>query len=119
MRQAMADFRSPGAILFALLLFFQFGNEWSIASWLPILLIRRIGLSPKSALFILALYWLFLMAGRLATVAILSRVRHGRLLLASAVSALFGCLILFLTNNRFGAGSGVFFLGAGFASIYP
>jgi hypothetical protein len=119
MRQAMADFRSPGAILFALLLFFQFGNEWSIAGWLPILLIRRIGLSPKGALFILALYWLFLMAGRLTIVAILSKVRHGRLLLGSAVSALFGCLILFLTDNQFGAGSGVFFLGAGYASIYP
>jgi fucose permease len=119
MRQALADFKSPGAILFALLLFFQFGSEWSIAGWLPILLIRRIGLSPKEALFILGLYWLFLLAGRLAIVAILAQVRHGRLLLGSAISALFGCLILYLTNNRFGAGSGVFFLGAGFASIYP
>jgi fucose permease len=119
LRQALADFKSPGAILFALLLFFQFGNEWSLAGWLPILLIRRIGLSPKEALFILGLYWLFLLGGRLAIVAVLSRVRHGRLLLGSAISALFGCVILFLTNNRFGAGSGVFFLGAGFASIYP
>jgi hypothetical protein len=34
-------------------------------------------------------------------------------------SALFGCLILYFTNNRFGAGAGVFFLGAGYASIYP
>ena len=42
-RQAFEDFRSPGAVLFALLLFFQFGNEWSIAGWLPIFLIRRVG----------------------------------------------------------------------------
>jgi len=119
LREALKDFRSPGAILFALLLFFQFGNEWSIAGWLPILLIRRIGLSPKAALFMLALYWLFLMAGRLLSVAFLGRVRHGRLLLGSAVSALFGCLILYVTDNRFGAGSGIFFLGAGYASIYP
>ena len=39
-----------GAVLFALLLFFQFGNEWSIAGWLPLFLIRRVGLSPKAAL---------------------------------------------------------------------
>ena len=52
------DFRSPGAILFALLLFFQFGNEWSIAGWLPLFLIRRVGLSPQAALMMLALYWL-------------------------------------------------------------
>jgi fucose permease len=118
-RQALDDFRSPGAILFALLLFFQFGNEWSIAGWLPLLLIRRIGLSPREALFLLALYWFFLMAGRVLAVAILPRVRHGRLLLGSVFSALFGCLILYFTNNWFGAASGVFFLGAGYASIYP
>lgn len=119
MRQAVEDFRSPGAILFALLLCCQFGNEWSIAGWLPILLIRRIGLSPKQALFILGLYWLFLLGGRLAIVAVLPRLRQGKLLLASAISALFGCLILYLTNNAFGAESGIFFLGAGYASIYP
>jgi fucose permease len=119
LRQALADFRSPGAILFALLLFFQFGNEWSIAGWLPILLIRRVGLSPKGALVTLALYWLCLMMGRLFAVAILPRVRHGRLLMGSVLLALFGCLILFSTNNGFGATMGALFIGAGYASIYP
>jgi fucose permease len=118
-RKAFADFRSIGAVLFALLLFFQFGNEWSLAGWLPLLLQRRIGLPPTAAVLILALYWLCLMAGRLASVAILPRVKHGRLLLGSVLSALFGCLILYLTDNGFGAVSGVFFLGAGYASIYP
>jgi len=118
-QQALRDFRSPGAILFALLLFFQFGNEWSIGGWLPILLCRRIGLSPEAALRTLAFYWLCLTAGRLGSVAILRRVRHGRLLLGSVLAALFGCLILFATNNSFGAATGVFFLGAGYASIYP
>ena len=46
-------------------------------------------------------------------------VRHGRLLMASVVSAMFGCLILSLTDNLFGAGSGILFVGAGFAVIYP
>jgi hypothetical protein len=32
---------------------------------------------------------------------------------------MFGCLLLFLTNNGFGAATGVFFIGAGYASIYP
>jgi fucose permease len=119
LRAALSDFRSPGAILFALLLFFQFGNEWSIAGWLPLLLIRRVGISPKGALLILALYWFFLMAGRLGSVAVLPRVRHGSLLLGSVLAALFGCLILFFTNNAFGAATGAFFLGIGYASIYP
>jgi MFS transporter, FHS family, glucose/mannose:H+ symporter len=118
-RQVLHDFRSPGAILFALLLFFQFGNEWSIAGWLPIFLIRRLGLSPSAALTILALYWLFLLIGRLIAIAILPRVRHGRMLMSSVLLAIFGCLILFSTNNAFGAVTGAFFVGAGFASIYP
>ncbi len=119
LRQAFDDFRSPGALMFAFLLFIQFGNEWSIAGWLPLLLIRRIGLSPTAALLILSLYWLFLLLGRLVAVAILPRMRHGRLLMGSVLAAWFGCLILFSTNNGFGAATGVFFLGAGYASIYP
>ena len=117
--QSLRDFKSFGAVLFALLLFFQFGNEWSIAGWLPLFLIRRVGLSPRDSLLILALYWFFLMTGRLIAVAILPRVRHTRLLMGSVLIAIFGCVMLFFTDNAFGAGMAVFFLGAGYASIYP
>jgi MFS transporter, FHS family, glucose/mannose:H+ symporter len=119
LRQALDDFRSLGAVLFALLLFFQFANEWSIAGWLPLFLIRRVGLSPIAALRLLALYWLFLLTGRLITAAALSRVHHGWLLGSSVIAALLGCLLLFFTNNGFGAASGVLLIGAGYASIYP
>jgi len=119
MRQVLADFRNPGAILMALLIFFQFGNEWAIAGWLPLFLIQRLGVNPATSLMFLALYWLALLVGRLVAQAILPRVPHGRLLLASVVSAMFGCLVLSLTDNRFGAGSGVLFVGGGFAVIYP
>ena len=116
---AGADSGSSGAALFALLLFFQFGNEWSIAGWLPLFLIRRVGLSPSAALLTLAWFWLCLMLARLVAVAILHQVRHGRLLLVSGLGALFGCLLLYSTNNAFGAATGAAFLGGGFASIYP
>jgi len=119
LRTTLEDFRSPGAVMFALLLFVQFGNEWSIAGWLPLFLIRRVGLSPSAALLTLAAYWFFLLAGRLIAVAILPRMRHGRLLLGSGLTAMFGCFVLFNTNNWFGAVTAVFFLGAGYASIYP
>jgi MFS transporter, FHS family, glucose/mannose:H+ symporter len=119
LKDALAGFRSPAALLFALLLFFQFGNEWTVAGWLPIFLIRRLGISPNSAILILALYWFFLMTGRLVAVAMLPRVRHSRLLFISMVSALFGCLILSLTKTGFGAASGAFFLGAGYSCVYP
>jgi MFS transporter, FHS family, glucose/mannose:H+ symporter len=119
LHQILRDFRSPGAIMFALLLFFQFGNEWSIAGWLPLFLIRRVGVSPRAALTILAFYWLCLMVGHVVAAAVLRHFSHARVLLASALAALLGCLILFLTDNPFGATAGTFFLGAGFASIYP
>jgi FHS family glucose/mannose:H+ symporter-like MFS transporter len=119
LRQAFQDFRSLGAVLFALLLFFQFGNELSIAGWLPLLLIRRVGLSPAAALGDLALYWLALMAGRLVSAALLPRVRHRWLLLGSVAGAIFACVILYFTDNGFGAATGAIFLGAGYASVFP
>lgn len=117
--QFLRNLRSPGAILLAALLFLQFGNEWSIAGWLPIFLIRRLGVSPKLALFLLAVFWLSLIVGRLAAVALLPRVRHARFLLVSAAEAVFGCLLLSATNNAFGALIGVLLVGCGFAAIYP
>jgi fucose permease len=68
---------------------------------------------------ILALYWLFLITGRLIAVAMLPRVSHGRLLMGSIAGAIFGCLVLVFTDNVFGASVGACFVGAGFASIYP
>lgn len=119
LRRALEDFRSPAAVLFATLLFFQFGNEWAIAGWLPVFLIQRLGVSPANSLLLLSLYWLALIVGRLAMQAVLPRVRHGRLLMASVVAAMFGCIILSLTDNVFGAATALLMVGGGFASIYP
>ncbi|HWB98635.1 MAG TPA: MFS transporter [Bryobacteraceae bacterium] len=118
-RRTLQEFRSPVAIMFAMLLFFQFGNEWAIAGWLPLFLIRRLGLSPSTSLLLLALYWLALLVGRSGAVAVLPRVRHGRLLGGSVLAALFGYLLLFSTNNEFGAAMAILFIGGGFAFVYP
>jgi fucose permease len=117
--QAINDFRNPGAVLFSLLLFFQFGNEWSIAGWLPLFLIRRLGISPADSLLLLAFYWAALLVGRLVSQLILKQVNRALLLLGSIVSALLGTIVLASTNNLFGAVMGVLFVGAGYASIYP
>src|SRR6202030_4701650 len=69
--QILHDFRNPGAVLFSLVLFFQFGNEWSIAGWLPLFLIRRLGITPEESLLMLALFWLGLLVGRIAAQLIL------------------------------------------------
>ena len=117
--QALRDSLSLGAILFALLLFFQFANEWSVAGWLPLYLINRLGISPAASLWLLCYYWLALTVGRVAVFYLLPRARPSRVLFLSAAAALFGCFILLMTNNMFGAFMGILFLGGGMASIYP
>jgi MFS transporter, FHS family, glucose/mannose:H+ symporter len=117
--RSMEDLRSPLAILFALLLFFQFANEWSIAGWLPVFLIDRLGLSPSTAVTLLALYWGALMAGRIIATKMLRVVRHGKLLGISAFCALFGCTALLAAGSRFGVVVGLLLTGAGFSAIYP
>lgn len=117
--EVVVDFQSPGAVMFALLLFFQFGNEWTLAGWLPLLMIQRLGISPLAAILLLAEYWVCLLIGRGIAQALLPRVPHPRLLMGSVVAALFGCLLLATTITLFGAVMAVFFAGSGFAMIYP
>ena len=119
LRAIFSELRSIGAVLFSLLLFFQFGNEWAIAGWLPLFLTERLGISPVTSLLILAEYWLALLLGRIIAQWILPRVSHGRLLVTSLLASIFGCVVLIATNNRFGAISGVLLLGSGFVPIYP
>lgn len=118
-RQSLRDVRSIGAALFALLLFFQFGNEWAIAGWLPLFLIHRLGTNPVWAIFALAGYFLALMVGRLAVQPLLASVNHRRLLLVSVVFAMLGYLLLSFTASLSGAWAAVLLIGAAFAPIYP
>ena len=48
----------------------------------------------------LALYWLALLIGRVAAQWILPRARHGRMLLASVLAAMLGCVFLLATDNH-------------------
>jgi len=117
--QAMRDLRSVLAILFALLLFFQFASEWSIAGWLPVFLIDRLGVSPTTAVTLLAVYWTALMVGRIVAWRLLALVNHARMLSSSAFCALFGCGLLLAAGSRFGVVVGLLLAGAGFSAIYP
>src|SRR5579864_6122682 len=91
--QVLREFRNPGAVLFSLVLFFQFGNEWSIAGWLPLFLIRRLGISPAASLIMLALFWLALLVGRIVSQVVMKRMSHGALLIGSIISALLGTIV--------------------------
>jgi fucose permease len=115
----LSELRSPGAVLFSLVLFFQFGNEWAVAGWLALFLSQRLGISPADSLGMLALYWFSLLIGRFVAQFMMARMKHSRLLILSVLGAMFGCVILIATDNRFGATAGVLLLGGSFAPIYP
>lgn len=118
-RDLAAEFRSPWTVLLGMLVFFQFGNESAVAGWLAVFLIQRLGISPASGLWLLALYWFGLLIGRALTQGLLPKVSHARLLMASSGAAVFGAAALLGTNNLFGAAVGTLAIGLGFAPIYP
>lgn len=118
-REMLRDLRSVAAVLFSLLLFFQFGNEWAIAGWLPLFLIHRLGANPVWSIFALAAYFLALLLGRLAAQPLLRRVNHRKLLFWSIFAAMTGYLLLSLTPWMTIAWLAVVLIGAGFAPIYP
>lgn len=113
------EFRSPAAILLALLLFFQFGNEGAIGGWLALFLTQKIGMSPASSIFLLALYFAALLGGRILAQVLLGSVGHGRMLFGSVLMGLFGCLILAFTAGQFGAVTGVLLCGLAFSAVLP
>jgi FHS family glucose/mannose:H+ symporter-like MFS transporter len=115
----LRDLRSVAGVLFSLLLFFQFGNEWAIAGWLPLFLIHRLGTNPDSAIWALALYFGALVLGRIFAQTLLPRVSHRKLLISSIVLAMLGYVALSFTNSMAGALTAVAVIGAGFAPIYP
>jgi fucose permease len=118
-RESLKDLRSIAAILFSLLLFFQFGNEWAIAGWLPLFLIHRLGSNPEWAIFALAVYFSALLFGRLIARCLLPRVNHRSLLVASTVFAMLGYFLLSSTGSLLGGFLAMLLVGAGFAPVYP
>lgn len=119
LRETLKDLRSVAAILFSLLLFFQFGNEWAIAGWLPFFLIHRLGTNPVWAIFSLALYFFCLMVGRLIARQLLKAGNHRYLLLGSMLAAMAGYLLLSFAPSFGLACVAIILIGSGFAPIYP
>lgn len=119
LHETLRDLRSIATVLFGLLLFFQFGNEWALAGWLPLFLVHRLGTNPVLAIGELALYFLALLLGRLAALRVLSLVSHRKFLIASIAAAVCGFMLLSFAGSLPGATLGVVVIGAGFAPIYP
>lgn len=118
-RTTLRDLRSIATVLFSLLLFFQFGNEWALAGWLPLFLIRKLGTNPAFAIGALAGYFLTLTLGRLAARKLISRFGFRKVLMTSIAAAMCGFLWLSFTNSFWSAVVAVVIIALGYAPIYP
>jgi len=118
-RETLKDLRSIAAVLFSVLLFVQFGNEWAIAGWLPLFLIHKLGTNPVWAISALALYFFTLMTGRLVARRLLARWSHRKFLAGGMLASVAGFLLLSFTGSFGIACLAMVIIGAGFAPIYP
>ncbi len=118
-RETLKDLRSIAAVLFSVLLFVQFGNEWAIAGWLPLFLIHKLGTNPVWAISALALYFLALMTGRFIARRLLTKWSHRKFLAGGMLASVAGFLLLSFTGSFALACLAVVVIGSGFAPIYP
>jgi fucose permease len=110
--------RYPGVLWLALLLFFESGNEASIGGWTSTY-VGATGLSPRTATFVLALYWAALMLARVAASRVLARIGKPQLILASSLGSAAGCALLVTAHSALSLAFGTAMIGLSFAAIFP
>jgi len=118
-RELLTVLLNPLLYLFALLLFFQSGNEFALGGWLSTYLAERFGIDSGQAAFVLAGYWAAMMAGRAICGALSHRIKAETLVCASALLALVSVAGLRLAPSQAMAIAAVALTGLGFAAIFP
>ncbi len=111
--------RNPLLFLFALLLFFQSGNEFTMGGWISTYLGERLHFEPRTAAYVLAGYWGAMMAGRWIVSRVAARISAPALVIGSALLALIAVTGLILTGSPAGATLLVVCAGLGLAAIFP
>lgn len=114
-----AVLRNPLLYLFAFILFFQSGNEFTIGGWLTTFLAERFRVEAGQAAFVLAGYWAAMMAGRFVCGALASKIKPATLVMASAALALVAVAGLLIAPSQPLAIAAAVSIGLGFAAIFP
>lgn len=117
--ELLAVLSNPMLYLFAFILFFQSGNEFTIGGWLSTFLVERFRVDAGQAAFVLAGYWAAMMAGRSVCSVLANRVSAEALVYGSALLALAAVAGLLLAPSPAMAIVAAVFIGLGFAAIFP
>ncbi len=111
--------RDPVLLLFGLVLFFESGQETTIAGWTAAYVQGALAVPADRALFFLSLYWLGMTAGRVVLAWLGRRAAPERVLYLAVALAFAGALALALARSPSAAAVGSFFIGVGFAAVFP
>lgn len=114
-----AVLRNPLLYLFAFILFFQSGNEFTVGGWLTIFLAERFRVDDGGAAFVLAGYWAAIMAGRSLSSVLANKISPATLVMASALVAMAAVAGLLIAPSQPAAIASAVCIGLGFAAIFP
>ena len=118
LREAGKVVRYPGVLLFALLLFFESGNETAMTGWTSTWA-DAMGASARTATLVLALFQAMMMFGRIAATRVLRAITESQLVMLSAGGALLSMIIVVSARSVPVLAAGVALGGLTCASIYP
>lgn len=102
-----------------MLLFFQIGNEWTLAAWLPFCLIHGMGASPNTAMLLLAIHFVFLLVGRWLAKSLLTVVPHRRFLMTGVALSIVGYVLLATARNVEIATTAVIVIALALGPVFP
>ncbi len=119
LRSGLRLLRDPVLLLFGLALFFESGQETTLAGWTAAYVQGALAVPADRALFFLSLYWAGMTAGRIVLAGLGRRMAPERALYAAIVLALAGAIALAAATAAPVAGAGTFLIGFGFAAVFP
>ncbi len=117
--QVMRLARQPLVIAFALLLFFESGNEFILGGYVTSYLTRTLGATVATASYLLAGYWGALMLARIILSRVSLRIGGQTLMLASALGVAGSVALLILAHSLAVAAIATILLGLSIAAIFP
>jgi MFS transporter, FHS family, glucose/mannose:H+ symporter len=110
--------RYPGLALFACILFVEAGNEAALGGWASTYL-GALGVSARTATWVLAGFWAALIVGRLLAFKIVFHLPKESLVLSSAAASAASCILLVTARTPGLTAVAVVLAAFAFASIYP
>ena len=106
-------------LLMGVMLFLESGMETTAGGWITTYFSEELAVTADRAALYLALFWAGLMITRLTLGKMLLRIRPAPVLFASLVVGFGSSLLLLAARQALGGSIAVFFLGCGFAPMFP